>query len=68
MKKKCTLITLVFALILIGCKPVQTIKEKHITTIDSTAILTLKEVVNRQVQELYTMKTALEQTIQEVYA
>ena len=44
MKKKCTLITLVFALILIGCKPVQTIKEKHITTVDSTAILTLNSI------------------------
>ena len=65
MKKKCTLITLVFALILIGCKPVQTIKERHFTTVDSTAILTLKEIVNRQVQELHSMKTALEQTRQE---
>ena len=65
MKKKCTLITLVFALTLIGCKPVQTIKERHFTTVDSTAILTLKEIVNRQVQELHSMKTALEQTRQE---
>ena len=65
MKKKCTLITLVFALILIGCKPVQTIQERHFTTVDSTAILTLREVINGQVQGLHSMKTALEQTRQE---
>ena len=65
MKKKCTLISLLFALIIIGCKPVQTIQERHITTVDSTAILTLKEVISQQVQELHTMRTALEQSRQE---
>lgn len=62
MKKKCTFITLVFALTLIGCKPVQTVQERYITTIDSTAVMTLKEMLRAEVQRNEALKTQLECT------
>lgn len=65
MKKKCTLITLVFALILIGCKPVQTIQERHFTTVDSAAVLTLKEVIAHQWSEIDRLKTTTERLREE---
>lgn len=63
MKKLCILLTLV--LLIGGCKPVQTVQERYVTTVDSTAVVTLKEVINQQVQELHTIKAALEQSRQE---
>ena len=62
MKNKCTLITLAFALILIGCKPVHTLQEKYITTVDSTAVMTLKEMLRVEVQKNEALREQLERT------
>lgn len=63
--KRCTHIALVLMLLLIGCKPVHTIQERYVTTVDSTAILTLKEVINKQLQELHEYRIALDRSRQE---
>ena len=65
MKQKSILITAMFALMLVGCKPKQVIHDRYITTVDSTAVLTLKEVINGQASEVNNYKIALEQSRQE---
>lgn len=60
MKKLCILLTLV--LLIGGCKPVQTVQERYVTTVDSTAVVTLKEMLHVEVQKNEVLRTQLERT------
>lgn len=49
-----------------GCKPVQTVQEKLVTTVDSTAVLMLEKELKQEKQENITLKTALEKSREEI--
>lgn len=64
MKRTILLISLVIA-ILSSCKPKQIINDRYISTVDSTSILTLKEVIAHQWQEMDRLKTTTQRLREE---
>ena len=52
---------ILIAVAFIGCKPKQVINDRYIITVDSTSILTLKEVIAHQWSEIDRLKTTTEQ-------
>lgn len=60
MKRKLAVALIV--LTMIGCKPVQTVQERYVTTVDSTAVVTLKEMLHVEVQKNEVLRTQLERT------
>ena len=51
------IIIILIAVAFVSCKPKQIIQDKFITTVDSTSILTLKEVIAHQWSEIDRLKT-----------
>lgn len=64
MKRTVLLISLVIA-ILSSCKPKQIINDRYISTVDSTSILTLKEIIAHQWNEIDRFKTTAERLREE---
>ncbi|MDD4729470.1 MAG: hypothetical protein PHN55_12070 [Dysgonamonadaceae bacterium] len=58
-------ILLLLILSFASCKPKQVIHDRYITEIDSTAILTLKEVIAHQWQEIDRLKTTTDRLREE---
>ena len=56
---------ILIAVAFIGCKPKQVIQDRYITTVDSTSILTLKEVIAHQWSEIDRLKTTTERLREE---
>ena len=59
------IIIILIAVAFIGCKPKQIIQEHYITTVDSTSIVTLKEVIAHQWSEIDRLKTTTERLREE---
>lgn len=64
MKRKLAVALIV--LTMIGCKPVQTVQERYVTTVDSTAVATLNEMLEAQMKENEHLRTSLERTREDV--
>lgn len=54
-----------FVILFIGCKPKQIINDRYTTTVDSTSIVTLKEVIAHQWSEIDRLKTTTERLREE---
>ena len=59
------IIIILIAVAFVSCKPKQIINDRYITTVDSTSILTLKEVIAHQWSEIDRLKTATERLREE---
>lgn len=59
------IIIILIAVAFVSCKPKQIINDKYITTVDSTSILTLKEVIAHQWSEIDRLKTTTERLREE---
>lgn len=59
------IIILLVAFAFISCKPKQIINDRYITTVDSTSIVTLKEVIAHQWNEIDRLKTTTERLREE---
>lgn len=59
------IIGLIILIAFVGCKPKQTIKDRYIYTVDSTSILTLKEVIAHQWSEIDRLKTTTQRLREE---
>ncbi len=55
-------VLLIILLIIIGCKPKQIVKEKVVTKIDSSQVITLKDELQKKTIEVELLKTDLERT------
>lgn len=64
MKRTILIFSLVIA-ILPSCKPKQTIQDRYISTVDSTSVLTLKEVIAHQWSEIDRLKTTTQRLREE---
>ena len=56
---------ILIAVAFIGCKPKQVINDRYIITVDSTSILTLKEVIAHQWSEIDRLKTTTQRLREE---
>ena len=59
------IIIILIAVAFVSCKPKQIINDRYITTVDSTSILTLKEVIAHQWSEIDRLKTTTERVREE---
>ncbi len=59
------IIIILIAVAFMSCKPKQVIQDRYITTVDSTSILTLKEVIAHQWSEIDRLKTTTERLREE---
>ena len=59
------IIIILIAVAFVSCKPKQIINDRYITTVDSTSIVTLKEVIAHQWNEIDRLKTTTEQLREE---
>jgi len=59
------IIIILIAVAFIGCKPKQVINDRYILTVDSTSIVTLKEVIAHQWSEIDRLKTTTERLREE---
>ena len=59
------IIIILIAVAFVSCKPKQIINDKYITIVDSTSILTLKEVIAHQWSEIDRLKTTTERLREE---
>lgn len=59
------IIIVLIAVAFVSCKPKQIINDRYITTVDSTSILTLKEVIAHQWSEIDRLKTTTERLREE---
>ena len=59
------IIIILIAVAFVSCKPKQIINDRYITTVDSTSILTLKEVIAHQWSEIDRLKTTTERLREE---
>ena len=59
------IIIILIAVAFMSCKPKQIINDRYITTVDSTSIVTLKEVIAHQWNEIDCLKTTTERLREE---
>ena len=59
------IIIILIAVAFVSCKPKQIINDRYITTVDSTSILTLKEVIAHQWNEIDRLKTTTQRLREE---
>ena len=59
------IIIILIAVAFVSCKPKQIINDRYITLVDSTSILTLKEVIAHQWSEIDRLKTTTERLREE---
>lgn len=59
------IIIILIAVAFVSCKPKQIINDRYTTTVDSTSILTLKEVIAHQWNEIDRLKTTTERLREE---
>ncbi len=59
------IIIILIAVAFVSCKPKQIINDRYITTVDSTSILTLKEVIAHQWSEIDRLKTTTQRLREE---
>jgi len=59
------IIIILIAVAFVSCKPKQIINDRYITTVDSTSILTMKEVITHQWNEIDRLKTTTERLREE---
>ena len=59
------IIIILIAVAFVSCKPKQIINDRYITTVDSTSIVTLKEVIAHQWSEIDRLKTTTERLREE---
>ena len=59
------IIIILIAVSFVSCKPKQIIQDRYISTVDSAAVLTLKEVIAHQWNEIDRLKTTTERLREE---
>ncbi len=59
------IIIILIAVAFVSCKPKQIIQDRYISTVDSAAVLTLKEVIAHQWNEIDRLKTTTERLREE---